>query len=67
MLIDSKNGMVYFNEINPLPGSLYIHNWIKAGISNVELVTRLIDLAKERFNLEQSIQTVFDTNFLKQF
>ena len=27
MLIDSKKGEVYFNEINPLPGGLYAHNW----------------------------------------
>lgn len=67
LLIDKKTKTVYFNEINPLPGSLYIHNWTKAGISNVELVTRLIDLAKERFSAQQAIQTVFDTNFLKQF
>jgi D-alanine-D-alanine ligase len=67
LLIDSKTKAIYFNEINPLPGSLYSHNWSKAGISNVELVTRLIDLAKARFNKLSTIQTTFDTNFLKQF
>ena len=27
LLIDEKTDVVYFNEINPLPGSLYAHNW----------------------------------------
>lgn len=67
MLIDSKSGEVYFNEVNPLPGSIYAHNWAKKGISNVELVTRLVELAEARFNERQSLNTVFATNFLKQF
>lgn len=67
MLIDSKTKKVYFNEINPLPGSLYAHNWNKAGVSNVELVDRLIELAEQRFKEKQELSTGFDTSFLKQF
>ncbi len=67
MLIDSKSNQVYFNEANPLPGSLYVHNWRQKGISNVELVTRLIELAEARFRERQALSTVFSTNFLKQF
>jgi D-alanine-D-alanine ligase len=67
MLIDSKTEKVYFNEANPLPGSLYVHNWNKAGISNVELVEMLIDLAKERYESRKKLATTFSTNFLKQF
>ncbi len=67
LLIDSKSKIVYFNELNPMPGSLYAHNWSKAGVSNVELVTTLIDLAKERFAARAKLQTTFDTSFLKQF
>jgi len=67
MLIDSKTEVVYFNEVNPLPGSLYAHNWRQKGISNVELVTRLAELAEARFQERQSLSTVFTTNFLKQF
>jgi D-alanine-D-alanine ligase len=67
MLIDSKTNNVYFNEVNPLPGSLYAHNWAKKGISNVELVTRLAELAEARFRERQALNTVFATNFLKQF
>jgi D-alanine-D-alanine ligase len=67
MLIDSKAGQVYFNEVNPLPGGLYAHNWAKAGISNVDLVQKLIDLAEERWNDRQKLTTSFNTNYLKQF
>ncbi len=67
MLIDEKAGIVYFNEVNPLPGSLYAHNWQKAGISNVELVTRLIDLAEDRHAKRQASATSFGTSYLQQF
>lgn len=66
MLIDSKAKNVYFNEVNPLPGSLYAHNWAKKGISNVELVTRLVDLALARFQQKQKLMTNFDTSYLQQ-
>jgi D-alanine-D-alanine ligase len=67
MLIDSKTNEVYFNEANPLPGSLYAHNWNKAGLSNVALVTELVDLALDRFKKQKDLTTSFSTNYLKQF
>ncbi len=67
MLIDSKKGQVYFNEVNPLPGSLYIHNWKQAGVSNVELVEELIRLGVERHQRKNAHTTTFSTNFLQQF
>jgi D-alanine-D-alanine ligase len=67
MLIDEKAGQVYFNEVNPLPGGLYSHNWNKAGISNVELVTKLVGYAEERWQQRQKMATTFSTNYLKQF
>lgn len=67
MLIDSKTQKVYFNEVNPLPGGLYAHNWAKAGISNVDLVQKLIDYAEERWQARQKLTTSFSTNYLKQF
>ena len=67
MLIDSKSKTVYFNEVNPLPGSLYAHNWQQKGVSNTELVERLIGYAEERSATKKQYQTIFSTNFLKQF
>ncbi len=67
MLINQKLSKVYFNEINPLPGGLYSHNFNQAGISNVELVEKLIFYAKERSNYQKNITSTFSTNYLKQF
>jgi D-alanine-D-alanine ligase len=67
MLIDSKTGIVYLNEINPLPGGLYVHNWNRTGVSNVDLVQKLVGFAKERYTQRQALNTTFNTNFLQQF
>jgi D-alanine-D-alanine ligase len=67
MLIDGKTGDVFFNEINPLPGSLYAHNWRKAGLSSVELVEKLIAYGVERHARDSALSVTFDTSFLKQF
>lgn len=67
LLIDSKQKKIFFNELNPLPGSLYAHNWRQAGISSIELVTRLVNMAEERFAEQQKLEQTFSTNFLQQF
>ncbi len=67
MLVDSKARQVYFNEVNPLPGSLYAHNWAQAGVSNIQLVTQLVELARNRYAAKQAIATSFSTNYLQQF
>jgi D-alanine-D-alanine ligase len=67
MLIDGKTSQVYFNEVNPMPGGLYAHNWRAKGISGTMLVERLVALAEERFAAREKIQTSFSTNYLKQF
>lgn len=67
MLIDGKTGQVMFNEINPLPGSLYAHNWRAKGYSAVELVTHLVDYGLQRHARLAKRQTAFATSFLKQF
>lgn len=67
MLIDSKASKVYFNEVNPLPGGLYAHNWRASGLSTVALVESLVQLAEERAVKQARTETVFTTNYLKQF
>jgi D-alanine-D-alanine ligase len=67
MLIDSKTKKVYFNEVNPLPGGLYAHNWNRSGISNVELVQKLVGFARERHTQRKALTTTFSTNYLQQF
>ncbi len=67
MLIDERAGEVYFNEVNPLPGDLYAHNWRATGVSSVELVDTLVHLAEERWQNKQKQNTTFNTNYLRQF
>lgn len=67
LLIDSKTKKVYFNEVNPLPGSLYAHNWRAAGISTVTLVNDLIQLAEQRHAEQKALATSFSSSFLRQF
>ncbi len=67
MLINKKTKDIFFNEVNPLPGGLYAHNWRAAGVSNVELVQKLVLLAKERYEQRATLSTTFTTNFLQQF
>jgi D-alanine-D-alanine ligase len=66
LLIDGKTSKVYFNEVNPMPGSLYAHNWRAAGVSSVDLVIKLIEYAEQRFATQQKLETTFDSNFLQQ-
>lgn len=65
-LIDSAALCVYVNEVNTLPGSLYHHNWRKAGVSGVELVTSLVALAEERFASWKNIVYAFPSDILKK-
>ncbi len=55
--LDKDSGQVYFNEINTIPGftpiSMYPKLWAASGIPFDELVSRLIELALERYD-EQS-------------
>lgn len=67
MLIDTKSSQVYFNEVNPLPGDLYRHNWRLAGVPTTELVLRLIHYGEQRWDAKQKVATAFSTNYLKQF
>lgn len=67
MLIDGTTKEVFFNEVNPLPGSLYAHNWRASGMTTVDLVQNLIRYAIEWHEQKQSIVTSFTTNYLKQF
>lgn len=65
-LIDHASHKVYFNEANTLPGSLYHHNWKKAGVSGVELVTTLVALAEERFKKDRELTRTFRSDILNR-
>lgn len=56
-----KEGGLLVNEINTIPGftkiSMYPRLWQESGVSYTELISRLIDLAIERFNREKKLKT----------
>jgi len=51
----------YLNEVNTIPGftniSMYLKLWEASGISQTELIDRLIQLALERFAKQQHLKT----------
>jgi len=65
-LIDSTRGKIFVNEVNTLPGSLYHHNWRKAGVSNMDLVLGLVKLAEERFAAQEDLTLTFNSDILKK-
>jgi D-alanine-D-alanine ligase len=55
------NSEIIINEINTIPGftkiSMYPKMWEASGISYTELITRLIELAMQRFESERGLKT----------
>ena len=60
-----KKGKVYINEINTIPGftnsSMYPMMWKERGISFSDLITRLLNLAQERYNRGKRIERDFQS------
>ncbi|MDB6095753.1 MAG: ddlA [Francisellaceae bacterium] len=56
-----KDGSLYINEINTIPGftniSMYPKLWEASGLPYKELINKLIDLALERFKRDQALLT----------
>lgn len=48
LMIDRKDGSVYVNEINTIPGSLSYYLWEATGISFEAIMDRLVELALRR-------------------
>ena len=58
------DGTLYVNEINTIPGftkiSMYPKLWEASGIGYTQLISRLIELAIERFQHEQTLSSTYD-------
>ena len=56
----TKKGDVYVNEINTIPGftnsSMFPMMWKERGISFTDLITRLAELAEERYKKLKRIE-----------
>jgi D-alanine-D-alanine ligase len=60
----TEDGKLYVNEINTIPGftkiSMYPKLWEASGIGYTQLISRLIELAMERFQHEQTLSSSYD-------
>lgn len=61
-----KKGNVYINEINTIPGftnsSMYPMMWKERGISFSDLISRLLNLAQERYDRSKRIERDFQSS-----
>jgi D-alanine-D-alanine ligase len=59
--LDDRNGTLYLNEVNTIPGftaiSMYPKMWEATGVSYPELLGRLLTLAIERHEQKQRLRT----------
>jgi D-alanine-D-alanine ligase len=59
--LDGRDGALYLNEVNTLPGftaiSMYPKMWEATGLSYPDLLTRLLTLAIERHERKQQLRT----------
>lgn len=66
-MINEKENKIIILEVNTIPGSLSFYLWEPAGVKFKELLTKLIDLALERFEESKKNTTSFPTNILQNF
>lgn len=62
-----KRGVVYFNEINTMPGSLAFYLWENTRLPFPKLVNKLVELAIEDWGAKQKLVTTFESNILAGF
>jgi D-alanine-D-alanine ligase len=61
----TKDGRIYVNEINTIPGftnsSMYPMMWNERGINFPDLISKLLDLAQERYDRGKRIERDFNS------
>jgi D-alanine-D-alanine ligase len=62
----TKDGNIYINEINTIPGftnsSMYPMMWKERGIGFTELISRLLNLAQERYDRGKRVERDFNSS-----
>lgn len=58
-MVDLDTDTLYFNELNPIPGSLAFYLWEKANppVLYTELINRLLQQAEEHYARRRSVQS----------
>jgi D-alanine-D-alanine ligase len=63
-LLDKRDGTVYINEVNTIPGSLAFYLWTAAGKSFRQLTDDLVQLALKRSRMEERLIWSNEVNIL---
>jgi D-alanine-D-alanine ligase len=62
----TEDGSIYINEINTIPGftnsSMFPMMWKERGLGFTELISKLLDLAEERFDRSKRIERDFSSS-----
>lgn len=66
-MIDRKDGKVYVNEINSIPGSLAFYLWQEVGLNFQEECDELIRNALKRYHEKEKKTFSFETNVLSSY
>ena len=66
-LIDTKEGKVYINEINSIPGSLAFYLWEPIGKKYTDLLDDMINIAIKDYKRRSSKTHSFDSNILSSY
>jgi D-alanine-D-alanine ligase len=64
-LFDRETSEFFVNEVNTLPGTIYSHLWEKTGINLSELLEKLLQSAKARYNEVNSVNSIFVSSVLQ--
>ena len=63
-MIDNKQGKIYANEINTIPGSFAFYLWEQSGVKFDVLLDKLIELAIHSKLKQNMLTTTFNTSVL---
>lgn len=66
-MIDKKNGQVYCNEINTIPGSLAFYLWKEVGLDFEQECEELIRNALTRYGKKAKMSYTFDSSVLEGY
>ncbi|MEO6729440.1 MAG: D-alanine--D-alanine ligase family protein [Candidatus Dojkabacteria bacterium] len=65
-LYDNTFKKYYANEINTMPGTIYHHLWKASGIELQELISKLLQYGKEKYDKKQKLTYTFESEILKK-
>lgn len=65
--IQSKDGELFFNEINPIPGSMAFYLWEVTGVPFKQQISELIEDSRYESKLSSSKRYIHKTEIIKNF